>query len=129
MRPREVIALAIAPLASGMLQGSIMGNVGALYFGVVSAYVFAGLVGLPTLVALRRIGWKTLPKYVFAGSASGATSGLLLGVLWGNSNFNFGSVLGGLLLFSAHGFIVSLAYWLLAYSGSSTWPADQEKHV
>ena len=120
MRPREFAALLTAPLASGVLQGSIMGNLGAFVFGLVFAYAFAVLVGLPTLVVLRRRGWHTLAKYLMAGSGAGIACGLLLGCVWGYSNFGYGPILGAMALFTAHGFVVSLAYWLLAYAGSKT---------
>ena len=115
MRPREILALVLSPLASGVLQGLLMGNGGAFFFGVTFAYVFAALVGIPTLVVLRRYGWFTLPKYLLAGFVAGAGSGLLLGIFWGYADYSVGSVLGGMLLFSTHGFVVSLAYWMLAY--------------
>jgi hypothetical protein len=106
-----------------------MGNLGAFIFGVVFAYTFAVLVGLPVLVVLRRRGWSTLPQYILAGSGAGVACGLLLGCLWGYSDFSFGPILGALLLFTAHGFIVSLTYWLLAYGRYDPTASQLESHV
>lgn len=120
MRPRELIALFTAPLVPGVLHGALMGNLGALIAGVLFAYAFAALVGLPTLFLLRRCGWNTLSNYLLAGAVAGGASGLVLGSLAGYSNFSLGSTLGGMLFFIAYGLIVSMAYWLLACSGTAS---------
>lgn len=64
MRHRTLLALALAPLASGLLQGALMQNVGAFLFGLVFAYLFAILIGLPARALLRRIGWNSLSKFI-----------------------------------------------------------------
>lgn len=116
MRRRELIALALSPLASGALQGALMGNIGAFFFALLFAYAGAALLGLPTLFILRWTGAKTLLQYLLAGTSAGAVCGLLLGWLMGGfDGFSSGSVFAGLFIVAAHGFIVALAYWLLAY--------------
>ena len=113
-----------AHAGSAVLQGAVMRNASALVFGAIEGYVFAAIVGLPTLVVLRRHHWRSIGRYVAAGTFAGAASGLVLGVVLGFENYKWGAVVGGLVLFAAHGFVVSLAYWLVAYAGSSGTPND-----
>ena len=118
MRPREVIALGLAPLASGLLQGAVMRNAGAFVFGAVAGYVFAALVGLPALMFLRRRRWQSIGKYIGVGTLAGAASGVVLGLFWGLENYKWGAVVAGFLFFALHGLVVSLSYWLIAYAGA-----------
>jgi hypothetical protein len=129
MRSREIAALLVAPLASGMLQGALMGNIGAFIFAIVFAYVFSAIVGLPALAILRRNNWSALSKHILVGSGSGVICGFVLGIFsifTGYSGFSIGSVLGGLLLFAAHGFVVALSYWFIAYSFENPQPTGEK---
>ncbi|MDO6388470.1 hypothetical protein [Uliginosibacterium sp. 31-12] len=126
MRSREITALLVAPLASGMLQGALMGNIGAFIFAIVFAYVFSAIIGLPALAILRRNNWSALSKHLLMGSCSGVICGFVLGIFTGYSGFSIGSVLGGLLLFAAHGFVVALSYWFVAYSFANPQPTGEK---
>ncbi|MCO5977862.1 hypothetical protein [Ideonella oryzae] len=115
MNTREVIALAAAPLGSGLLQGALMGNMGALIFGLIASYLFAAAVGLPALIIARRRGWTTFGKTLLVGTCAGLAAGLLLLALTETSGFSAMSVLAGVVLLGTHGLVVSLFYWLIAY--------------
>ena len=122
MTTRELLAFVIAPTTSGALQVFLVGRVGAVILAIAVAYLLAVVVGLPTFMVLRRIGWRSLPKFLLVGLLAGAVCGLALNLLWGYSGFSIASVLVSTLVFAAHGLFVSLSFWLLAYLGAGTNP-------
>ena len=130
MRPREVLAISLAPLASGILQGAVMGNAAALLFGAIAGYAFGAVIGLPTLVFIWHCGWRSVAMYLAAGTVAGAVAGLSLGLLLGFGNYGWGAVAASLVLFALHGLAVSLAYWLIAYAGVpySSEGAENDAH-
>ena len=118
MTAREVFAVAVAPTGSGLLQGALMGHWGAFIFGMTASYVFAAAVGLPALIFARRRGWTGLGQTLLVGSCAGLAAGVLLMALTGTAHFSVLSLLVGASILGAHGFVVSLFYWLIAYVGT-----------
>lgn len=116
MNKREISGLVLAPLASGFLQGGLMGNFGSFVFGAVLSYIFAVLIGLPAFMFARRKGWISLSQIASIGFLAGLVVAGLVMVLSGTEGFGLMSILGSVSLLGMHGLLVSLIFWFIAYS-------------
>jgi len=110
MRKNIVKGVFVAPLASGILQGLLMKNWGALVFALVFAYPLSLAIGLPTLLLLERNKKATLSNLLIAGFLGGA----FVGLFFTGSDLQAPTMLLGLLLFAFHGLLVAFAFWFVA---------------
>jgi len=117
MKKKEVIAICIAPVASGFLQGLVMGNLAAFIFAVIFSYIFSVIIGFPALYILNRNRLEKFWHYIFAGILGGLCVGIVIAILVGfeNGYYSFASIFMDFLLLSFHGVLVSSIYWLIAF--------------
>ena len=114
---REIISFVLAPLASGVLQGIVMGNYGAALFGAMLAYPLSIFCGVPTFFVFRSKGWLKLWQVALAGLVLGLSVGVLIGLIIGYENYWASSVINGYFLLGLHGLVVAVSFWLMAYAG------------
>lgn len=122
---RIILGFLIAPLASGLLQGVVMGNLGAVIFAWVFAYPFSIILGVPAFLVFKKNSWLKLWQVVVAGTTLGVIGGLLFSLVASFENHSVQSIIHGLGLFGLHGLVVSLAFWLVAIMKVSSNNAPQ----
>lgn len=114
-RGRKALAFALAPLASGVLQGAVMGNPGAIAFAIPFSYIFAAIVGFPAYLIAERFSLTRFWHYLIVGLLAGVAAGVLLSIAMGVSDFKPLAVAAGMLFLGLHGAIVASVFWMIAY--------------
>ena len=117
---RIILGFALAPLASGLLQGIIMGTFGAVIFAWVFAYPISLVLGIPAFILFRKKSWLKMWQVTLAGTILGIVGGVLFGLLVGFEGYSVQSVFKGLVLFGLHGLVVSLTFWFVTLLRSSS---------
>ena len=115
MNQREITGIALAPIGPALMQGVLMGNMGAFVFGAIFSYAFALFIGLPVFIFTRRKGWTSSGQMFLAGGLAGLVPGLIIMSLSGVDNFSLSSTIAGMAIFVAYGAVVALLFWFIAY--------------
>jgi len=116
---RIILGFIVAPLASGLLQGLIVGNWPAVFMALVFAYRFTLVLGLPTFLIFRRFRWLKAWHAMTAGFGLGMVAPLLRGMSTDFGDYSAVSIVGSLGLFALHGMAVSTTFWLIALINQS----------
>jgi len=117
---RIILTYLVASLASGSLNGVILGNLSAVAFALVFAILFPIVFGLPAYFLLIRQAWVDLWQSIVAGVCLGAMFGLIVSISFGLDRYSVSSLVGSLGLFALHGGFVAAIFWILAHKDRST---------
>jgi hypothetical protein len=113
IRPRQVVAFLLAPLAPGLLFliPSLFGNpsegVWALKLSAMVTYPAMVVLGVPVHLLLAKRGWTRGWAYTLAGLVIGA---ILAAIVFGKTVAILGAILGA---------ATSLTFWLIARPNNS----------
>jgi hypothetical protein len=119
---RLLLALLIAPLASGVLQSALLGQMEAGMFVLVIAYPAVLLFGLPAWMLCSRAGWQKWWQAVVAGVLCGLVFGaFFLLIIASETSMSLLLVQWrALVMFAIHGGVVAVVFWCIARRAMSS---------
>jgi hypothetical protein len=80
---------------------------------LLTGYLTAGFIGIPAYIVMQRWQVRNILIYLAVSGVIGLAPGMLLSVIWGLSNSEALSSIGGL-----YGLIAGGIFWLIAIKGS-----------
>lgn len=119
MDRRIIRAFLLTPLVPCLVQAVAMKNPVGLIVYAIFSYPLVAVLGVPSFLLFRRLGWLSLPHVVFAGLFLGVVSAILLSSTlgWELEGYAAQSIAMSLALFAAHGAIAAGAFWYIGLRG------------
>lgn len=119
MDRRIIRAFPLAPLVPCLVQSVAMRNPVGLIIYAIFSYPLVAVLGVPSFLLFRRLGWLSLPQVVLAGLFLGVVSAMLLSFAmgWELEGYAAQSIVMSLAIFAAHGAIAASAFWFIGLRG------------